>query len=188
MTYLTLIDMFPVNKGDRTPKCYIENTKNKPYTDSINIKYFYQIHMTSPTPSNEALVKRNLDCVRVTLEPLGYIELAIVFGSATTGQQRPDSDLDVAVMAAKPLSAKQHKELIGLLAVASGRAIDLIDLKEVGQPLLNQIIKYGTRVLGSDDKMANLVYRNIIDQADFAPLQQRLLKERRTLWTTKSSP
>jgi predicted nucleotidyltransferase len=144
--------------------------------------------MATPMLIEKDLVKRNIDCVRAVLEPLGYIELAIIFGSAATGQQRPDSDLDVAILAPQPLSAKQRIELIDLLALEIGRPIDLIDLKEVGQPLLNQIVKHGRQVLGSSDKMANLVYRNIIDQADFAPLQDRLLKERRTLWTAKSSP
>lgn len=132
-----------------------------------------------------APIQASLEQIRQALVPFEDIDLAIVFGSLAKGTQRPDSDLDIAIQASRPLTAVQRIELIDALAMALGRPVDLIDLKTAGQPVLNQIVKYGCRILGSDEKMAGLIFRNIMDQADFVPLQQRILKERRAAWISK---
>lgn len=105
-----------------------------------------------------------------------------MIGSLAKGTERIDSDLDLAVLAQQALSAKQKIELIDALAYAIGRPVDLIDLKTVGQPLLNQILKYGKRIAGDDDQLAALIYRNLIDRADFTPLRDRVLKEASAAW------
>lgn len=120
--------------------------------------------------------------IKRALETCADIRFAVVFGSMASGRQRPDSDLDIAVLADRPLSAERHVALIDALARASGRAVDLIDLKTVGQPLLHQIMQHGKRVLGSSETWASLMYRNLLDCADFVPLQERLLRERRQRW------
>lgn len=132
-----------------------------------------------------ASIQASLEQIRQALVPFEDIDLAIVFGSLAKGTQRPDSDLDIAIQASRPLTAVQRIELIDALAMALGRPVDLIDLKTAGQPVLNQIVKYGCRILGSDEKMAGLIFRNIMDQEDFVPLQQRILKERRAAWISK---
>ncbi len=131
------------------------------------------------------LIQANLDQVRQALSSFDYIELAIAFGSLANGTQRPDSDLDIAIQGRLPLNVTQRIDLIDALAMALGRPVDLIDLKTAGQPVLNQIVKHGRRIIGTNEKMANLIFRNIMDQADFVPLQQRILKERREAWISK---
>ncbi len=101
------------------------------------------------------------------------------------GAQRPDSDVDVGVLSPKPLDADQRIELIDALALALGRPVDLIDLKSAGLPILNQILKHGLRICGSDSQMANRVYQNLIDRADFLPLRNRILKGQQDAWMSK---
>ena len=108
--------------------------------------------------------------------------LAVLFGSGAAGRQRADSDLDIAVAAAQPLSAAEKMALIEALAERTGRPIDLIDLKVVAEPLLGQIVRHGRRLLGSDDAYGQLISRHLIEQADFMPYRSRVLAERRAAW------
>lgn len=109
------------------------------------------------------------------------IRLAILFGSQAAGTARPDSDIDIAVLGQGPLSAERRAALIGEIADACGRPVDLVDLHTIGEPLLGQVLQ-GQRLLGSDERHARLLTRHLIDAADFLPLQQRTLKERRDAW------
>jgi len=110
------------------------------------------------------------------------LRLAIVYGSCAKGLQRPDSDLDIAVDMGQVMTSQQHIDIISALALATGRPIDLIDLRKVGEPLLGQILKYGRRIMGSDVIHAQYMTRHIMDSEDFVPLQQRILQERRQAW------
>ncbi|WP_111413591.1 type VII toxin-antitoxin system MntA family adenylyltransferase antitoxin [Billgrantia lactosivorans] len=116
------------------------------------------------------------------LAPFEEIEQVVLFGSLAKGRARPDSDLDLAVEARRPLTSDKKIVLIEALALACSRPVDLVDLKTAGQPLLTQIVTSGVRLKGSDSAWARLVYRNIIDNEDFVPLQQRILKARQAAW------
>jgi uncharacterized protein len=111
------------------------------------------------------------------------ISVALLFGSCATGTQTFDSDIDVAVLAENPISSDYKIMLVEELAAATGRAIDLIDLRAAGQPLLGQILKNAIRLKGSDSDMASLYIRNVIEVADFMPYVIRALKERQQAWT-----
>ena len=141
--------------------------------------------MQSQPLEKKQRIQLNTEQVQAVLVNFKDIKFAILFGSLAKGTESPDSDLDIAVLAGEPLSAKRRIDLIDALALAIGRPVDLVDLRTVGQPLLNQILKYGERVLGTDDQMAALVYRNIVDRADFVPLRNRILKEASTAWISK---
>lgn len=110
------------------------------------------------------------------------IELAVLFGSLAAGRARPDSDIDVAVMGPAPLTAQQKFDLMGDLADASGRPVDLIDVRTAGEPLLGQILQHGKRLLGDDEAWARLLSRHLLDTADFMPYVDRILAERRQRW------
>ena len=90
-----------------------------------------------------------------------------------------------AVALNQTMSVAQHIDTIGNLAVATGRPIDLIDLRSAGEPLLGQIMQYGVRILGSDVLHAQFMTRHIMNAADFMPYQTRILKERRQAWISK---
>ncbi len=123
--------------------------------------------------------------VRDALARCSNVSLAIIFGSVAAGRPRADSDLDIAVSADKPISMPERIAIIQTLAEVTGRPIDLIDLAAVTEPLLGQILKHGRRVLGSDASYGKLISRHLIDQADFMPLIDRMLAERRTAWIGK---
>lgn len=110
------------------------------------------------------------------------IQLALVFGSAARGDLKPESDIDVAVLAHKRLSHIEKRALIEQITVSTGRAVDLIDLADVGQPLLGQIMKNSKRVKGTDSLFASLMTRSVLDEADFMPYVARLLQTRRAAW------
>jgi uncharacterized protein len=116
-------------------------------------------------------------------EPHSTISVALLFGSCATGTQTFDSDIDVAVLAENPISSEYKIKLVEELATATGRAIDLIDLRTAGQPLLGQILKNAIRLKGIDSDMASLYIRNVIEVADFMPYVTRTLKERQQAWT-----
>ena len=78
------------------------------------------------------------------------VQLAIIFGSIAMGKETPESDLDIAILEAKPMSIRRKYRLIEKLALKTGRSIDLIDLHTVGEPLLGQILKYGQRIKNND--------------------------------------
>ncbi|OOG36212.1 DNA polymerase III subunit beta [Rhodanobacter sp. C06] len=111
------------------------------------------------------------------------IGLAYVFGSVAQERARPESDVDVAVQAAKPLDTALRMQLIEELALATGRPVDLIDLHAVGEPLLGQILKHGKRIIGSTAAHANLMSRHVYAMEDFVPYVTRMLEERRRAWT-----
>lgn len=120
--------------------------------------------------------------ILAALEKHPEINTAYVFGSVAKGKAKPESDLDIAVQGDKPLTAEQHIALVEDLAFATGRAIDLIDLKTAGEPLLGEILQ-GQRLLGSDAEHAELIKRHLFDSADFLPYVERMLAERRAQWT-----
>ena len=126
-----------------------------------------------------------LDRLRDFLAQRGDVELAIVYGSVAAGKAGFDSDLDLAVDLGRELSAADKIDLISGLAELTGRPVDLVDLRTVGVPLLGQILAHGQRLLGSNTRYAELVSRNLFDTADFLPLRNRILKERRERWIGK---
>ena len=117
------------------------------------------------------------------LQSVASLELAVVFGSVARGDAHMSSDLDVAVRYAKPLDAEQKLALIEALAEVSGRAIDLIDLRVAGPIVARQALTSGKRIFGTNEIWAIQTARTLIDYADFAPLIERTLRERREAWT-----
>jgi predicted nucleotidyltransferase len=113
------------------------------------------------------------------------LELAIVFGSAAAGRLRFDSNLDIALKLGHPMSVSEKITLIEALAENTGRPIDLVDLYDPPEPLLGQILQHGYRLLGSQTEYVNLLSRHLVEQADFMPLVNRMLKERREAWLRK---
>lgn len=110
------------------------------------------------------------------------LEVVLLFGSLATGLGRSDSDMDVAVRAAHPLGSRDKMMLMADLADATGRTVDLVDLRTAGEPLLGQILTHGRRIRCSNADYAELLRRHLFDTADFMPYVQRLLAQRRKNW------
>jgi predicted nucleotidyltransferase len=121
--------------------------------------------------------------LRDALARAADLRLAMMFGSVARGEARANSDVDVAVLADHTLSADERIRLVESIAQATGRAVDLVDLTTAGPPLLGEILRDGIRLLGSPAELAALATRAALDAADFLPLVQRMLKQRRLAWT-----
>ena len=133
----------------------------------------------------EILLSDDAISVKKVLARFATIDLAIVFGSVAKNQAGAESDLDIAINTQTPLSVKEKIEIISALAEATGRPIDLVDLREVGEPLLGQIVQHGKMVIGSATQKAALLSKHLMDAADFSPYQTRILAERRNAWINK---
>jgi uncharacterized protein len=120
--------------------------------------------------------------ILTALQMIDGLELAVVFGSVAQGNARFDSDLDIAVRYAAPLNADEKLSLIRALGAASGRPVDLIDLRTAGPIVARQALTLGKRLFGTDTDFASQLSRTLIDYADFAPLIERTLRERREAW------
>jgi len=108
-------------------------------------------------------------------------ELAILFGSQAKGDTTAESDIDLALLSDIPISSSLKLELIEQIGVKFGRPVDIVDLYYAAEPILGQVFK-GRRLLGDDATYANLLTKHLINTADFVPLQQRILTERRSAW------
>nr|WP_315229915.1 nucleotidyltransferase domain-containing protein [uncultured Limnohabitans sp.] len=125
------------------------------------------------------------DQLRDVLSRFSVVQLAILFGSVASGRARPDSDLDLGIVCARPISVDEKISIIQALAEKFGRPVDLVDLYPAPEPLLGQVLRHGRRIIGSDEAFGRLLYRHLIEQADFMPIKNRILKERRMAWIGK---
>ena len=108
-------------------------------------------------------------------------KLAILFGSQAKDDATTESDIDLALLSDAPISSSLKLELIELIGVRFGRPVDIVDLYYAAEPILGQVFK-GKRLLGDDATYANLMTKHLINTADFVPLLQRILTERRNAW------
>lgn len=131
--------------------------------------------LASPDP-------QTLDILQSLLARFPQVQLAVLFGSMASGNETPDSDIDIAVQMPRPMSAAERIALTEAIALAFKRPVDLIDLRTVGQPLLDQIVGSGKQVAGTRHLWGDLIYRNIMENEDFVPYQKRILEGRRRQW------
>lgn len=75
------------------------------------------------------------------------------FGSQTKGLARPDSDMDLAVLARHPIPAVRRFELAQELALQLHRDVDLVDLCTASTVMRMQIISTG-QCLASPEEAA----------------------------------
>ncbi|MEE9446045.1 MAG: hypothetical protein V3V19_10325 [Cocleimonas sp.] len=81
-----------------------------------------------------------------------------------------------------PLTKEIKIDLLQSLAELTDKYIDLIDLKTVGEPLLNQIIQHGKQLKGSKQNQIDLSIKNVNMMQDFTPYIERTLKQKRERW------
>ena len=123
--------------------------------------------------------------------PLGFLAddpdvlCAMVFGSTANGTHRLDSDLDVAVYCRGELDRQKRQQLTDDISVATGRTVDLIDLRHVDGALLRQILRNGIVVFSKVPGMFGILSERLLDwQEDFEPQLNALLKRRLQRFTS----
>lgn len=97
------------------------------------------------------------------------------FGSHAKGTARPDSDVDLAVLARDPIPAMRRFELTQDLAIQLHREVDLVDLRSASTVMRMQVISTGT-CLNAPDESARLEFE-MYAYSDYA----RLNEERRDI-------
>jgi len=73
------------------------------------------------------------------------------FGSWGTAMQRPDSDIDLAILPSRPLDSVRRWELAQALASLAGRDVDLVDLLRASTVLRMQVVAHGERLYSADE-------------------------------------
>ncbi|SER16084.1 hypothetical protein SAMN05421690_101056 [Nitrosomonas sp. Nm51] len=111
------------------------------------------------------------------------IRLAILFGSQADLKRQTHfaSDIDLAILAGAPLNSDFKMQLVETISTRLGYPVDIVDVYEAPEPILGEVFK-GQRLIGDDATYAQLLTRHLLNVADFVPLQQRILKERRGRW------
>jgi predicted nucleotidyltransferase len=97
------------------------------------------------------------------------------FGSQTKGSARPESDVDLAVLACHPIPALRRFELTQELAAQLHRDVDLVDLRNASTVMRMQVISTG-ECLASRDETGRREFE-MYTYSDYA----RLNEERRDI-------
>lgn len=71
------------------------------------------------------------------------IAAAYLFGSASTGKMKPDSDLDIALMCTGQIDGFERISMETALSNLLCRDVDLVIFHQAGVLLQHQILKYG---------------------------------------------
>jgi predicted nucleotidyltransferase len=72
------------------------------------------------------------------------------FGSWGTEAERPESDIDLAILPAHPLDPVHRWELAQKIASLAGRDVDLVDLLCASTVLRMQVVAHGERLYCAD--------------------------------------
>lgn len=78
------------------------------------------------------------------------VQAIYLFGSMASGQGRADSDMDIAILPAAPLSELSRWELQEKLAVLVSRDVDLVDLRSASTVFRVQVLANGRRLYEGD--------------------------------------
>ena len=97
------------------------------------------------------------------------LKLIILFGSYASGDNRLDSDLDIAVLANKSLSFKQELKLIGKISQIFGKNVDLSLINKANPLLLNEISSKGILLYGTKNNFISFQLYAFHKYNDYAP-------------------
>lgn len=100
------------------------------------------------------------------------LTLVLAFGSQVLGRARPDSDLDIAVLAesGSAVAGSTKIDLLGALARAfPGKEIDLVVLNRADPLLLKQIAAHCRLLYGSRRRAQEFCLYAVSRYQDFAP-------------------
>jgi predicted nucleotidyltransferase len=104
--------------------------------------------------------------------------IVTVFGSASRGTLRENSDIDIGVAADRQLSLEQKTDIYMALSTAFERNIDLIDLNQVNGAILKSALCSGEIVIKrSVPILARLLKKLWYNQADMMPNTKMVMEQ-----------
>jgi uncharacterized protein len=80
--------------------------------------------------------------------------LVVLFGSEARGDATPESDVDVAILAGRPLPRQRVAETRSDLEVAIGRDVHLIDLRTAETTLQHLVVQTGETLYAAANREA----------------------------------
>lgn len=108
--------------------------------------------------------------LQAVFEKFPNILIVTVFGSASRGMLRENSDIDIGVAAEQQLSFDQKTDICMALSSVFRREIDLIDLNQVNGVILKSALCSGEIVIKhSVPLLAHLLKKLWYNQADMMP-------------------
>ena len=85
-------------------------------------------------------------------EAIPALEAIYLFGSYADGSFIPESDIDIAFLAAEPIEALFRWELLQGLARQLKKEVDLVDLQSASTVMQFQVVSTGKRIFAADEK------------------------------------
>jgi predicted nucleotidyltransferase len=102
------------------------------------------------------------------------MRLALLFGSSARGTDRPDSDVDVAILPVDPeLPLREDLALQARFAIIAKREVDLVRLDRCTPALRFRVAREGLSLLGEPGALSSFRARAGIEHAELAPLVKR---------------
>jgi len=99
-----------------------------------------------------------------------------VFGSFARGDQRPDSDLDLAVLLPPQVDFRDKLALIARLSRQVGREVDLVNLRRASLDLVHELLREGKPLrIRRDSDVLGWEAEQMTEYADFNPRRAGIL-------------
>lgn len=130
----------------------------------------------SPPPHAPADLAERADELAALIASSGIELVALyVFGSVASGDARPGSDVDLALLGREPLTGEQRFELRQALEEALARDVDLVDMRRAPTVLQLQVVTKG-RLLAERDRTERVIFEDFVFSS-----YARLNEERREI-------
>lgn len=108
------------------------------------------------------------------------IKVAILYGSFARGREKQNSDIDIALAGEKKIKIPRLLEIQAKLSKNLNREIDLIDLNIATGTVFKEAMTKGKFILNNSPLLySEILNRMLFEQADFEPIRNRILEERR---------
>lgn len=105
------------------------------------------------------------------------LQAAYLFGSFASGQQRPSSDVDIAILIPRKIPAYDLWNKAQELAILLNRDVDLVNLISANTVFQNEIIQHGKLIfVGDDVKRFNFECYVIRSYLDFMPARNTIIE------------
>ena len=99
-----------------------------------------------------------------------------VYGSFARGDEGPSSDLDLAVLLPPRAAIPDKLALMAEVAVATGRDVDIVSLRDADLDLVHELMRDGQQLLVRQaDEVLGWEAERMSDYADFNPRRAGIL-------------
>lgn len=100
--------------------------------------------------THAAIDSAQTHAVQMLQQTMPHLHAVYGFGSAGTQYERPNSDMDLAVLCARPEDPVTVWKTAQAIATQIGRDVDLVDLRRASTVMAANIVAHGTRLVCAD--------------------------------------